>query len=30
MDIKLDKKVREYLDKKGKDVLKIDFRVEGC
>lgn len=30
MNIKLDEKVKEYLYKKGKDVLKIDYRIEGC
>lgn len=29
MDIRLDKRAKEYLIKKNKDVLKIDIGIEG-
>lgn len=30
LEIKIDKKVKKYLEKKGKDVLRIDVSEAGC
>lgn len=30
MKIRIDERVKEYLNKKNRNTLKIDYRMEGC